>query len=490
MTKRHAFLNRNAVRGLAAVAALGCVQVAQAADPKFDSFMGRVVGNQTTVGFGGGGVPLVTSSAPLGNPAIGNMGLAQAGRDVSIGGTAKIPLGATGKSAAVNASAKITAGSLLGGLASKLTHPAVSIGLLAAAPLLDDWMRRGKVAVNHMEDDYPKKPFLRTEKTNNDLFSAPYGTEEVWHFSANSACTWFAGKAATAYAAVGYQVLSSSGSASGLTCWWNVEVKDSRGTQSSLGGGTAIQTKPVTAVQEVAASLQEIIEYMDAPEAPQLTPGIVEQAVKGAGIDPFGAQTPEVTVTGPASVPGEKVTTTTSTRVQQGTTTESSATTGTEPATKTTTQTTAHNLTYNDNKVTYNTKTTTTTNITNNITNQTNTTTDAETVKEGEAPEQQEEPQKDLCEKNPDALACQKVDLDTPEGEIPKTTRELTYHPENNFGGGSCPANVYTNVSGRQVQVFDWAQSCSMIATYVRPIILLLGAMAALLILIPGRGEA
>lgn len=99
-------------------------------------------------------------------------------------------------------------------------------------------------------------------------------------------------------------------------------------------------------------------------------------------------------------------------------------------------------------------------------------------------------PQEDsqsLCEKHPDILACSKPELDSPDGEIPKAERNLTYTEENLFGSGACPANIYASIGGQQVMVYDWGQTCGVVSTYLRPIILLLGAMGALFILIPGR---
>lgn len=98
-----------------------------------------------------------------------------------------------------------------------------------------------------------------------------------------------------------------------------------------------------------------------------------------------------------------------------------------------------------------------------------------------------EEQDKSLCEKHPDILACSKPELDVPDGEIPKVTKQITYAEEGGFGGGSCPSNVYTNLHGKQTMVYEWTRTCSVVSTYIRPIILLLGAMGALFILIPGR---
>ena len=97
------------------------------------------------------------------------------------------------------------------------------------------------------------------------------------------------------------------------------------------------------------------------------------------------------------------------------------------------------------------------------------------------------EEDKSLCEKHPDILACSKPELDIPDGEIPKVTKQITYAEEGGFGGGSCPSNVYANLHGKQTMVYEWTRTCSVVSTYIRPIILLLGAMGALFILIPGR---
>jgi len=94
---------------------------------------------------------------------------------------------------------------------------------------------------------------------------------------------------------------------------------------------------------------------------------------------------------------------------------------------------------------------------------------------------------RDFCDKNPNVLAC--LELDTPEGEIPKGTFNVTYAVENSWGNGSCPADKYATLAGKSVKVYDWAQTCDYVATYVRPILLLLCALGALFIVMPGRAE-
>lgn len=160
-------------------------------------------------------------------------------------------------------------------------------------------------------------------------------------------------------------------------------------------------------------------------------------------------------VTGPATSPG-----TTKTTV--------------DPAKNTTTTTgVTHNHYYSDNRVT--TTTTTSSNVTNNTTGVGETTTTTEEPVEEESE----------CQKNPTSLNC--ADLDTPEGEIPRVEKLITFNPENlGFGGGSCPANVVQNIAGKPVTIVDWAQNCSYITTYAKPIILVSATFAALMIIFLG----
>ena len=62
----HAFFHRiNVCPWVYAFVVGGFSLSANAADPAYDAFMSRVVGNATTVSFSGAGAPLVTSSAHL-----------------------------------------------------------------------------------------------------------------------------------------------------------------------------------------------------------------------------------------------------------------------------------------------------------------------------------------------------------------------------------------------------------------------------------------
>lgn len=98
--------------------------------------------------------------------------------------------------------------------------------------------------------------------------------------------------------------------------------------------------------------------------------------------------------------------------------------------------------------------------------------------------------QQSLCEKHPDILACSKPELDTPEDEIPRETRDVSYQPESLFGGGVCPSNKTMSTHGMQLTVWDWQESCGYITGYFRPVILVLCAFAAFVIVSGGARQS
>lgn len=180
------------------------------------------------------------------------------------------------------------------------------------------------------------------------------------------------------------------------------------------------------------------------------------------------------TVTGPATTPGPV--TTTSEPIKDGT--------GATIGTKTTTATTTYNNTYNGNTVNISNSTvTTTTNTYNNGAPTTTTTTTTTT----EPPKP--EPPEDPCVKNPDRVGCKTI-VDPGTENIPSSTENLTYSPEViGLGDGSCPAPVTFSTRAGTHQV-SYQRACDFVTTYMRPVALLIGALMALFILMPGKPEA
>lgn len=382
---------------------------AVAADPKYDAFMGRVVGNQTTVSFGSGGTPLVTSSAGLGNPSIGNMGLSQSGRNVSLAGNVALPIGGAAYTVNATARAAITPKLFLAGLAAAAANPLVGVGIAIAAPSVIDWLGQKGIGIN--PDQSNGLPFTRVVDASDKQYSSPYGSEVQWFSSRQGACSWFGQKVVAGYGSGGYWQNATLvyANVSGDNCNWSVNVKTPQGQPDTLSGSTAISSRLYTSGTVLPASLADIEPYMDAPDAPLLTPQIVEQAVTKAGIDPFGAQAVKPTLTGPATVPGEKTTTSEPAKLIPGTTTVAPPGTAiTEPGTRTTTSQSTTNITYNQNTATTTNTTTSTTNITNNVTNQ--------TINEGDTTTETEQKEITVCGL-PGTPACKIDETGTPEAK-------------------------------------------------------------------------
>lgn len=456
----YALLRRNLGRAGLCIAALGGLPLAHAADARFDGFMARVVGNNTTVGIGSGGQMLATSSAGLGTPGLGSMGVSTVGTGARVAGNVSIPLGNTGKTAAAVASAGISRAAFIRGLGALASGPAGALAIGIGGSALIDWLESGgKVrvdratgAVQHLvgagtscahvsSADYPPfSPYTGAGWTYVWM-SKPYATYCEWG--------WMYTNPEYGFSVHGY---------------WAGQVTAS--LSQSAGDW-------------LPAKMADIAPYVDAPDAPALTPGAVIDLTKAGG-DPFGGEAPVTTVTGPASVPGAKATTTTQTQVNPGTATEvPKGTTNAQPATKTTTTTDTHKVQYSGDKASYTTVTNTTTNITNNVTG--DTITNVEETKT-------EDDSKTECEENPDSLNC--ADLDTPEVEIPKDTRTLTLKDENLFGSGSCPADKYATIGGQSLKVVDWQQDCAFIVNGVKPVLLILAAIAAFMIVSGGSRSA
>lgn len=158
--------------------------------------------------------------------------------------------------------------------------------------------------------------------------------------------------------------------------------------------------------------------------------------------------------------------------------------TNTDGSTTTTTTTTTNHYTYSGDKVSY---TTTAVTVSQTCTAAGSCTTETET-KTDDKPKDPDKEKEDECEKFPERVGC--AELDEVSEEVPSDERNLTFSEESLFGGGSCPSDKYMTMAGQNMKVYDWQQSCSYIVTYLRPIILVLAAFVALMIVLPARSEA
>ena len=441
-----------------ALAAFFCASGVHAATA-FESFMGTVVGNNTTVGFGSGGAPLATSASGLGTPGLGNVGLSQSGSGVSAAGRVTVPLGNTGKTVAAVARTPIARAAFLRGLGAIAGGPAGALAI-AAAPLVLDWLSQSGVKVN------PEGGFMRQGQDSQYACdpSTNYKSSPAIGSQSNAACgelpagqVYLEAKAVSANAT--QCTVRNSCHVSVVYGEWN--------TQRGLASGW------------MPASLDDVIMYMDAPEAPQLTPDVVREAVVKSGVDPFGGAKAVVAVDGPASVPGATTKVSQSVKLVPGTNVEAPAgATQTDPGTMTTTSTKTHPITYDGANVKYGTLTNNVSNITNNVTNVTTTETTS-------TEEKQDDNEPDQCEKRPNSLGCKEIDFDTPEGEIPRKQIDVSWSPVDlGLGSGSCPApvQIYEN------KQFSYQSTCDNLHI-IKPLVIAIALFVGGMILFGGRAD-
>ena len=382
-----------------------------AADRKFDAFMGRVVGNQTTVSFAGNGTPLITSSAGLGTPALGNMGLSRSGSGVVVSGNVAAPVPGTSKTVPVIARAPITRGAFIRGIGLAAANPLVGIGLAIAAPSLADWLLLGGTKINpsatSQDDAFLRKETYFNENGEYQIIDGMTGAHKGWTRSLSSAIGSSIGDKNAYWATLGnpaYPLTLGACDIAASRCY----------VHFASGGGqyesASYRSAPSQGANWLPASMDDVAEYFDTPEAPSLTPQVVYDAVEKAGINPFGVSEPAVTVTGPSSVPGEKTTTSEPVKLIPGTTTVAPPGTAvTEPGTKTTVKDSNTKLDYSGADIKAGTSVVTNTTITNNITNQ--------TINEGDTiTETEEQPEIEVCGL-PGTPACKIDETGTPEAK-------------------------------------------------------------------------
>lgn len=91
----------------------------------------------------------------------------------------------------------------------------------------------------------------------------------------------------------------------------------------------------------------------------------------------------------------------------------------------------------------------------------------------------------DPCRDNPGRLGC--MDVDVPDGAIPKITKNISYQAESMFGSAACPSDVSIAqaLTGRAV-VLSYTPTCNALSNYVKPIIIAIALFMAYLIILPG----
>lgn len=164
-----------------ALAGLGMAS-AHSADAKFDAFMQTVSGNKTTVTFGSGGTPVLTSSAPLGTPSISAMGFERQGGDIYMrsNGAAKL---STGGTVPIETKLKLTRNALAKGLAkATLFYTAWETG----SALFDIWddfglaVQNGQVGTPQSGGNFYVSTGYRLARTRSEMPEPYYYAPEPW----------------------------------------------------------------------------------------------------------------------------------------------------------------------------------------------------------------------------------------------------------------------------------------------------------------------
>lgn len=105
---------------------------------------------------------------------------------------------------------------------------------------------------------------------------------------------------------------------------------------------------------------------------------------------------------------------------------------------------------------------------------------------DADKPRDPEKDQRDLCEKYPDILACQKMEVEDDNLKLPVKDVDFSFTPESGFAGNAvCPPDTVVSVSGYTVAL-PWSKFCNSLEM-IRPMMLAMAWLMAAFILIGRR---
>lgn len=429
--------------------ALASVQVVHAQTTvdraAFDRFMGVVSGNNTTVGYGAGGVPLATSAGALGSgyQPLGNMQTGINAGALEAKGVATLNL-PNGRSAALNVASAVNKPSIGGALlnfAKKTAYPLqVGLAVVALAQELNMALSKdssGALVVQKQDPDVcttaPCYSFTTRSPTATTP-TAPYlASRRLACLRAAEMYTTWAGRP---YTVANDNYNPSFGMGSCYLTWVYLGV--TYYAEHQYFYQSASPSAPVF----VPATEQEFIDAIANksgwPSTSALAPAVKQAVESGESV-----KLETSTVTGPGSVVGPSSTTTTG-----GTTT---------------TKNENYNITYNTNNVSY------TTTVTTTVNDGTTTTTTTETKDKDKALDQ--------CEKYPNSAGCS--DLGNPTSDtLNKKTQAVAVVAATFASASGCPSPLSFSVRSLSYS-FSYQPLCDRLVLLKVLFLAIAGVLAA-----------
>lgn len=455
MDKGHVQRARNVIRRWAVAAALGCVWLTVGAQPVVPGSVSNQSGPYSNFGawyYGGGmkfgtqGTNMVPGANPMptgptnysGWTRAGNYGMAPEATGITINQSADYNV--PGAKAPQRFNFRSFAN--MASIGAAISGFGAVAGVIQAGMAIYDLMAEMGYRPGQGGSIERKDPKVCSVAPCYEYRVTSAGDTQ-WHWSKAEACN----VAAAIYVAGGYGELTGS---TQMFCY----IYRSNG---SYVNGFGIDPRSIEARPPVfnPSTWQEFQDDI-ASKSGWPTSSNVARAAKDAMDKGFMPKVEQPTVSGPGSADGPKE--------------EKQNPDGSKEVKQTTI-----NFNYNGNTVT--TTATTVTNYYNASGAQTGTKTETT-----DTPVDEKE---DECKAHPQSVGC--TDLDTPEGEIPKTSKALTYTAETlGISGGGCPADIVKTIGGKSVTVFSYAFACDTISTKVKPLFLLMAAFVAFMIVMPG----
>lgn len=206
---------------LVALLGLGMASAMAQTDSRFSAFMQTVAGNSTTVKFGGGGVPVATSAAPLGTPSVQAMGFTRTAEGVFMesNGFARVP----GSTSTVPISTKLKLSSAV--IGKTLAKAAFAYSLWqGGSALYDIWSDAGL----NLSNGQVLNPSAAQTVVSSGYCLSVSGT---CYYDLAEGCRKYL-QVATSQGGYNYTFVSHAFSAPSLTCNWT-RVPKTGGTSSS-----------------------------------------------------------------------------------------------------------------------------------------------------------------------------------------------------------------------------------------------------------------